>query len=81
MLHTIDRGRTGPSLAEAAEETPKDVVAMQIRKQGYRCSKAVSADRDAEHAKTERGWILKCDDATYHIHLIPGRAAHVKQVN
>lgn len=80
MLHAFDRDSAGPQLAETSEEASKEIVAMQIRKQGYRCSRAVSADRDVEHAKTKGGWILKCEEATYHIHLVPRRAAHVEQV-
>jgi hypothetical protein len=67
-------------IANAAEDVSKEIIAIQIRKQGYRCNKAVSADRDTEHGKKKGGWILRCDDATYHIHLIPRRPAEVELV-
>ncbi len=67
-------------MAYAAEAAPKEIVATQIRKQGYRCDRVVSAARDVEHGNKKGGWILRCEEATYHIHLIPRRAAHVERV-
>lgn len=80
MAHGLDPVKLGMPIADAAEEMSKEIIAKQIRKQGYRCNRAVSADRDAEHGKKKGQWILRCDNATYHIHLIPRRAAHVELV-
>lgn len=84
IVQAVDQARLHRSAEAAelasAEQASKEIVATQVRKQGYRCERAVSADRDVEHAKTQRGWILRCEDATYHIHLDPHRAAHVERV-
>ena len=66
--------------AQGAEERPADIIAAQIRDQGYACAKALSADRE----QSELGdavWILKCDDATYRVKLIPDMAAKVERLN
>lgn len=78
MVHTVDGREAVLSRAEASDDP--SIVAIQIRKQGYPCRRAVSVDRDEEHGGTKKGWILKCEEATYHIHLVPHRAAQVEQV-
>jgi hypothetical protein len=52
--------------AYAAEETPAQMLAAQIRQQGYRCDESLSAERDAERSKPDGAvWVLKCENATY----------------
>ncbi|HYA81087.1 MAG TPA: hypothetical protein VED87_09180 [Methylocystis sp.] len=68
------------SLARAAEE-PKDIVAAQIRSQGYKCVSPKGATRDAGHAlQNGARWILECRNATYRVQLIPHMAAKVELV-
>ena len=67
--------------AQAAEETAAETLAVQIRRQGYRCDRHLSAERDAERSKPDEAvWVLKCANATYRIRLIPDRAATVEQL-
>ena len=67
--------------AEAVDETPKEIIASQIRKQGYSCDNALSAERDLERSKPdEAAWVLKCDSGTYRVRLIPDMAAAVEPV-
>jgi hypothetical protein len=69
------------SAAQAQEEMPAEVIAVQIRDQGYACGKAVSAKRDEKLSRPdEAAWILKCDNATYRVRLIPDMAAKVEQL-
>lgn len=57
------------------------VLADQIRSQGYPCSKPVSAERKpAESVQNEPVYVLKCEDATYEIRLIPDQAAMVTKI-
>lgn len=74
---------SGASLrpAIAAELAPKNIIAAQIRKQGFACSKALSARPDSTHPEKSGGWVLTCRDAIYHIHLVPHRAAEVERVD
>ena len=69
------------SPAQAAGETPKDVLAAQIRTQGVACDKALSAVRDAKRSKPDHEvWVLKCSNATYRISRFPDMAAQVEQL-
>jgi hypothetical protein len=67
--------------AQAAGETPKDVLAAQIRTQGVACDKPLSAVRDAKRSKPDHAvWVLKCSNATYRISRFPDMAAQVEQL-
>lgn len=70
------------SLAQAQEEMPAEIIAVQIRDQGYACTKAVSAKRDEKLSKPdEAAWILKCENASYRVRLIPDMAAKVERLD
>jgi hypothetical protein len=70
----------GPSV-EAAGETPKDMLAAQIRTQGVACAKPLSAVRDAQRSKPDHEvWVLKCSNATYRISRAPDMAAKIEQL-
>ena len=65
----------------SSEQTPADGIAAQIRLQGYRCDDPVSAQRDAALSKPDEAvWVLKCQQATYRVRLIPDLAARVEQI-
>lgn len=68
--------------ARAADETSAEIIAVQIRDQGYACGKALSAERDEALSKPdEAAWILKCDNASYRVRLIPDMAAKVERLD
>lgn len=70
-----------PSLAQPVAETPKDIIAAQIRRQGFTCDNPKSATRDREQSKPgEAAWILQCETETYRVKLIPNLAAKVERV-
>jgi hypothetical protein len=65
-----------------AEERPAEIIAVQIRDQGYACDKALSVERDQKLSKpNEDAWILKCENATYRVRLIPDMAAKVEKLD
>ena len=69
-------------LAAAEPEQPKEIIAAQIRKQGYACEKPQSAERDPEASEADKAaWGLRCENATYRVRLIPTRAAHVERID
>ena len=69
------------SPAQAAEETPRDMLAAQIRTQGVACDKPLSAVRDAKRSKPDHEvWVPKCSNATYRISRIPDIAAKVERL-
>jgi hypothetical protein len=66
--------------AQAADAMSAEVIAVQIRAQGYACDKALSAER--EHPELDDAvWILKCDNARYRVRLIPDMAAKVEKLD
>ncbi len=68
--------------AQAAEQMSAEIIAVQIRDQGYACDKAESAERDKEFSKPgEDAWILKCSNASYRVRLIPDLAAKVEKLD
>ena len=70
----------GPSV-QAAGETPKDVLAAQIRMQGVACAKPLGAVRDTKRSKPDWAvWVLKCSNATYRISRAPDMAAKIEQL-
>jgi hypothetical protein len=63
--------RSEPAMSE-------EILAVQIRKQGYSCGKPTSALRDREHSKpNDAVWVLTCEDAIYRVRLVPKMAAEV----
>jgi len=68
-------------VAEEIEQTSKEILAAQIRSQGYSCDNPLSAERDSEYSKPgEDAWILKCENASYRVRLIPDMAADVERI-
>jgi hypothetical protein len=68
-------------VAAAEQETPKEIVAAQIRRQGYECGKAQSAEWDRAASKPDEAvWVLSCDNATYRVRLHPDMAAQVERL-
>ena len=64
-----------------AQEEPKDIIATQIRSQGYACNETQSAERDAKaSAANQAVWMLRCQNASYRVTLIPNLAAKVEKV-
>lgn len=79
-------GFAGTPVAVAAPaseaETPVNIVADQIRRQGYKCENPKSAERDAQASRPDEPmWILTCENATYRVRLKPDMAADVEQAN
>jgi hypothetical protein len=62
-------------------EMSKNIIAVQIRRQGYECKNPVSAERDAAASKPDdAAWILKCEGVTYRVKLVPNMAATVEKL-
>jgi hypothetical protein len=66
------------SVAYAAGDSPKDVIAAQIRIQGFACNRPLRAVLDKRKSKPDHEvWILECDNATYRFSRYPDMAAKV----
>jgi hypothetical protein len=67
------------SVAYAAGESPKDVIAAQIRIQGFACDRPLRAVLDKRRSRPDHDvWVLKCENATYRFSRYPDMAAKVE---
>ena len=67
--------------AGEAQAGPTDIIAAKIRGQGYACDSPQSAERDATASTAnEVVWMLRCQNASYRVTLIPNMAAKVEKV-
>jgi hypothetical protein len=86
VLSLVLAGIVLPSLgssfaAAAAGESPKDVLAAQIRSQGVVCDNPQRAVRDARRSKPDHDvWVLTCENATYRVSRYPDLAAKVERI-
>ena len=68
--------------AESNTENPAEIIASHIRAQGYSCPSTLGAERDMERSKpNEAVWVLRCQDATYRVRLVPDMAAKVERLD
>lgn len=68
-----------PCLAQTVAEKPQDVLAAQIRSQGFVCDKSLGATRDAKRSRPDYAvWVLKCSNASYRVSRAPDMAAKVE---
>jgi hypothetical protein len=68
--------------AQRPRETPPDILAVQLRSQGFACDKPKSAERDAELSRPDQAvWVLKCENVTYRMRLTPGMPAKVERLD
>jgi hypothetical protein len=65
--------------AGAQEEKPAEIVAAQVRTQGFRCEQTLGAERVSTVAN-EATWILRCSNATYRVRLTPNMGARVEPI-
>jgi hypothetical protein len=80
-LFVVAAGTMGGLAEGKAQEGPKDIIAAQIRGQGYACDLPQSAERDkAASTANESVWMLRCQNASYRVTLIPNLAAKVEIV-
>jgi hypothetical protein len=65
----------------SAQEPTRDLLAAQIRDQGYLCSKPLSAKKDLTHSRPDQAvWVLRCKNANYRLRLVPDMAARVQRL-
>ncbi|HWK38314.1 MAG TPA: hypothetical protein VNR88_05310 [Hyphomicrobium sp.] len=65
----------------ANDEGPADIIAVQIRKQGYACKKPAHAERDPSASRADLPvWILTCENAKYRVRLVGNMADHVEKL-
>ena len=71
----VAMGQTNPDDNAAA-----DLVATQVREQGYTCEEPTSASQDPD-SEGDAVWTLRCANASYRVRLVPDMAAQIEQIN
>jgi hypothetical protein len=72
----------GPALSQSGDEPTPDLLAAQIRDQGFTCDKPKSARHEAKQSQpNEEVWILACENDTYRMTIVPDLAAKVEKLN
>ena len=62
-----------------AQEDPKNIIAAQVRAQGYACDHPTNVTRDSGASKPNATvWVIVCEHATYRAKLVPKMAAQVE---
>jgi hypothetical protein len=72
-----------PCAALAAEDNKgqENIIAAQVRAQGYQCATPKAIKRDPEITLPGQiGWMLECEDAVYRVMLTPHKAAKIERV-
>lgn len=70
------------AMAQTAEDGgAASIIADQIRDQGHRCDKPVSAQRDPTLSQPDLPvWILQCANATYRVTVRGSMASTVEEI-
>ncbi|MGZ5849927.1 MAG: hypothetical protein ACXWJ4_10035 [Methyloceanibacter sp.] len=72
----------GAALAAAGTGNPMDILAAQLRDQGYACDHPQSAEQDTRGSKPDEAvWIIQCESAKYRMRLVPDMAAKVERID
>ena len=69
-----------PERRRHPDSAPAEIVATQVRDQGYQCDEPTSASQDQE-SEGDAVWTLKCANATYRVRLVPDMAAAIEQID
>jgi hypothetical protein len=65
----------------AVAETVPNILAAQIRTQGYPCDRALGATKDARRSRPDREvWVLRCSNATFRVSRAPDMVAKVEVI-
>ena len=71
----------GAAMCLPGDEPTPDLLASQIRDQGFACSKPKSAEREVKASRpNETVWILTCENDTYRMTVIPDMAAKIEKL-
>ena len=62
-------------------DDPKNIIAAQIREQGYQCDSPQSATQDMQASRPDEAvWTIVCEAASYRVRLDPDMAAKVERL-
>lgn len=72
----------GMALAAGVQDKDTaDILATQLRDQGYACDQPKSAEQDTQASKPgEAVWVVQCEGAKYRMRLHPDMAAEIERL-
>jgi hypothetical protein len=71
----------GLTESAAVAETVPNILAAQIRTQGFPCDQTLGAKKDTRHSKPDHEvWVLRCSNATFRVSRAPDMAAKVEVI-
>ncbi|TYL82357.1 hypothetical protein [Bradyrhizobium cytisi] len=80
LFSPLARAQHAPATLVASEQ-PQEMLAAQIRTQGFACDKSLGAARDKKRSRPDYVvWVLKCTNATYRIARAPDMAAKIERI-
>jgi hypothetical protein len=65
---------------DADDKAAADLVAVQVRDQGYACDDPTSATREQDQ-DGDAVWRLDCQNASYRVRLVPDMAAAIEKID
>ncbi|MGD9502140.1 MAG: hypothetical protein AB7V40_06600 [Methyloceanibacter sp.] len=68
--------------AGTQDQDTANILAAQLRDQGYVCDQPKSAEQDAQASKPdEEVWVVQCENARYRMRLHPDMAADIERLD
>jgi hypothetical protein len=81
MLGLVGAGGTAIPAGPSGADT-QNILAAQLRDQGYTCDQPQSAERDVQASTPDEAvWVVQCENAKYRMRLDPDMAAKVERLD
>ncbi len=81
LIPGLIAGAADRAAAQSSPQMSADILAVQVRKQGFTCTNPKDVMHDAARSTPGHSmWRLTCKNATYMVHLVPKMSARVEQV-
>jgi hypothetical protein len=75
-------GVASSAMAANGLEPTMDLLAAQIRDQGFNCDKPQSAKFEPSQSKpNEKVWVLQCENDTFRMTVVPDMAAKIEKIS
>jgi hypothetical protein len=76
-------GAVGTAIAAGPSGTDtQNILAAQLRDQGYACDQPQSAERDVQASTPDEAvWVVQCENDKYRMRLVPDMAAKVERLD
>ena len=82
LLLVLMAASAGAGTFTASAQDATNIIADQIRAQGYKCDSPQSAKQDAQASKPDEAvWVVECESGSYRVRLIPDMAAKVEKID